>query len=127
LKALEKSCDDTSGVATIDSFTGELAVHTSDHICQIWSCSSASLRLREEFGLYANVRSLQTPHSRAAPQNIDLVLVRENIEGLGVGDLEMLWPSANTAKNPGFRTTYRTNTSSSLRAGFSSFRSPWVA
>ncbi len=47
---------------------------------------SANVRLREEFSLYANVRPAKTYlHSRRSYDNIDLILVRENTEGLYVG------------------------------------------
>ena len=47
---------------------------------------SANVRLREEFSLYANVRPAKTyMHNRRAYDNIDLILVRENTEGLYVG------------------------------------------
>jgi len=46
---------------------------------------SATVRLREEFHLYANVRPSRTLVPGGRYENIDLVLVRENIEGLYVG------------------------------------------
>ena len=46
---------------------------------------SANVRLREEFGLYANVRPVRTLIPGQRYENIDLVLVRENLEGLYVG------------------------------------------
>jgi len=47
---------------------------------------SANVRLREEFSLYANVRPAKTyMHNRRSYDNIDLILVRENTEGLYVG------------------------------------------
>ncbi len=47
---------------------------------------SANVRLREEFKLYANIRpAVSYLHSRRAYDNIDIVLVRENTEGLYVG------------------------------------------
>src|SRR5580704_18347457 len=46
---------------------------------------SANVRLREEFGLYANVRPVRTIIPGQRYENIDLVLVRENLEGLYVG------------------------------------------
>ena len=46
---------------------------------------SSSVRLREEFSLYANVRPARTLVPEGRYENIDLVLVRENIEGLYVG------------------------------------------
>jgi isocitrate dehydrogenase (NAD+) len=46
---------------------------------------SVNVRLREEFGLYANVRPVRTIIPGQRYENIDLVLVRENLEGLYVG------------------------------------------
>ena len=47
---------------------------------------SANVRLREEFKLYANIRpAVSYLHSRRAYDKIDIVLVRENTEGLYVG------------------------------------------
>jgi len=46
---------------------------------------SSHVRLREEFGLYANVRPARTMIPGGRFDNIDLVLVRENNEGLYVG------------------------------------------
>jgi len=46
---------------------------------------SVNVRLREEFKLYANVRPALTLIPGGRFDNIDLVLVRENLEGLYVG------------------------------------------
>ncbi|HLI19876.1 MAG TPA: isocitrate/isopropylmalate family dehydrogenase [Stellaceae bacterium] len=46
---------------------------------------SVNVRLREEFGLYANVRPVRTVLPGGRYENIDLVLIRENLEGLYVG------------------------------------------
>ncbi len=45
---------------------------------------SVNVRLREEFELYANVRPALTMMPGGRYENIDLVLIRENIEGLYV-------------------------------------------
>ena len=45
---------------------------------------SVNVRLREEFGLYANVRPARTIVPGQRYENIDIVLIRENIEGLYV-------------------------------------------
>jgi isocitrate dehydrogenase (NAD+) len=45
---------------------------------------SVNVRLREEFGLYANVRPVRTMIPGGRYDDIDIVLVRENIEGLYV-------------------------------------------
>jgi isocitrate dehydrogenase (NAD+) len=46
---------------------------------------SVNVRLREEFGLYANLRPAKTMMPGGRYEDIDLVLVRENLEGLDVG------------------------------------------
>jgi isocitrate dehydrogenase (NAD+) len=46
---------------------------------------SSNVRLREEFHLYANVRPARTLMPGGRYEDIDLVLVRENTEGLYVG------------------------------------------
>ena len=43
---------------------------------------SVNVRLREEFGLYANLRPVRTLLPGGRYEDIDLVLVRENLEGL---------------------------------------------
>ena len=45
---------------------------------------SVNVRLREEFGLYANVRPVRTMVPGGRYDHIDLVLIRENLEGLYV-------------------------------------------
>jgi isocitrate dehydrogenase (NAD+) len=45
---------------------------------------SVNVRMREEFGLYANVRPVRTMIPGGRYEEIDIVLVRENIEGLYV-------------------------------------------
>ena len=45
---------------------------------------SVNVRLREEFGLYANLRPVRTMVAGGRYENIDIVLVRENLEGLYV-------------------------------------------
>ncbi len=46
---------------------------------------SSNVRLREEFKLFANVRPVRTLIPGGRYDNIDLVLVRENLEGLYMG------------------------------------------
>lgn len=46
---------------------------------------SANVRLREEFKLYANVRPAMTYFEGGRYSDIDLVMIRENTEGLYVG------------------------------------------
>lgn len=45
---------------------------------------SVNVRLREEFGFYANLRPVKTLVRGGRYEDIDLVLIRENIEGLYV-------------------------------------------
>ena len=45
---------------------------------------SVNVRMREEFGLYANVRPARTIIPGQRYENIDIVLIRENLEGLYV-------------------------------------------
>src|SRR5690242_12101397 len=45
---------------------------------------SVNVRLREEFGLYANVRPASTIVPGGRYEDVDLVLIRENLEGLYV-------------------------------------------
>ena len=45
---------------------------------------SVNVRLREEFGLYANLRPARTLVPGGRYEDIDIVLVRENLEGLYV-------------------------------------------
>ena len=59
---------------------------------------SANVRLREEFNLYANVRpAISFIHDRRSTDKIDLVLIRENTEGLYVG-VEHFIPIDNDPK-----------------------------
>ncbi len=46
---------------------------------------SSNVRLREEFQLYANLRPARTIAPKGRFENIDLVVVRENLEGLYIG------------------------------------------
>jgi len=46
---------------------------------------SSNVRLREEFNLFANLRPARTLVPGGRFENIDLILVRENLEGLYVG------------------------------------------
>src|SRR4030095_12480274 len=46
---------------------------------------SSNVRLREEFKLYANLRPARTIVPGSRFDNIDLVVVRENLEGLYIG------------------------------------------
>jgi len=46
---------------------------------------SSNVRLREEFKLYANLRPVKTLIPGGRYENVDLVVVRENVEGLYLG------------------------------------------
>jgi isocitrate dehydrogenase (NAD+) len=46
---------------------------------------SSNVRLREEFKLYANLRPARTLIAGGRFENVDLVVVRENLEGLYIG------------------------------------------
>src|ERR1700726_4586298 len=46
---------------------------------------SSNVRLREEFKLYANLRPVKTLMPAGPYENVDLVVVRENVEGLYLG------------------------------------------
>ena len=46
---------------------------------------SVNVRMREEFGLYANVRPVRSIIPGQRYEDVDLVLIRENLEGLYVG------------------------------------------
>src|SRR5882672_11911167 len=46
---------------------------------------SSNVRLREEFKLYANLRPVRTLIPGGRYENVDLVVVRENVEGLYLG------------------------------------------
>jgi isocitrate dehydrogenase (NAD+) len=87
-----------AGMAGIEKFGDPLPAETLDSIRRTklalkaplttpigGGFRSANVRLREEFGLYANVRPVRTLIPGQRYENIDLVLVRENLEGLYVG------------------------------------------
>jgi isocitrate dehydrogenase (NAD+) len=87
-----------AGMAGIENFGDPLPAETLDSIRRTklalkaplttpigGGFRSANVRLREEFGLYANVRPVRTLIPGLRYENIDLVLVRENLEGLYVG------------------------------------------
>ncbi len=57
---------------------------------------SVNVRLREEFGLYANLRPVRTLVPGGRYEDIDIVLVRENIEGLYVAWEHYLGGDAGT-------------------------------
>jgi isocitrate dehydrogenase (NAD+) len=87
-----------AGMAGIEKFGDPLPAETLDSIRRTklalkaplttpigGGFRSANVRLREEFGLYANVRPVRTLIPGQRYENIDLVLIRENLEGLYVG------------------------------------------
>jgi len=81
-----KACGDPLPPATLDSIRktrlalkGPLATPVGGGF------RSSNVRLREEFRLYANLRPARTLIPGGRYEKIDLVLVRENLEGLYVG------------------------------------------
>jgi isocitrate dehydrogenase (NAD+) len=81
-----KACGDPLPPATLDSIRktrlalkGPLATPVGGGF------RSSNVRLREEFQLYANLRPARTLVPGGRYEKIDLVLVRENLEGLYVG------------------------------------------
>jgi isocitrate dehydrogenase (NAD+) len=87
-----------AGMAGVEAFGDPLPPPTLDSIRQTrlalkgplttpvgGGYRSSNVRLREEFHLYANVRPALTLVPGGRYEDIDLVLVRENLEGLYVG------------------------------------------
>ncbi len=81
-----KDCGDPLPPATLDSIrkTG-LALKGPLETPVGGGYRSSNVRLREEFHLYANVRPALTLMPGGRYENIDLVTIRENTEGLYVG------------------------------------------
>ena len=81
-----KACGDALPAATLDSIRRtRLALKGPLTTPVGGGFRSVNVRLREEFGLYANVRPARTIIPGQRYDKIDLVLVRENLEGLYVG------------------------------------------
>jgi isocitrate dehydrogenase (NAD+) len=86
-----------AGMAGLETFGDPLPQTTLDSIRRtrlalkgplttpVGGYRSSNVRLREEFHLYANVRPARTMVPGGRYEDIDLVLVRENMEGLYVG------------------------------------------
>ena len=91
---------------------------------------SVNVRLREEFGLYANLRPARTLVPGGRYEDIDIVLVRENLEGLYVA-WNITSPSATIrtrSRSPRASTRARAaaspNSPSTTPSGTSARRSP---
>jgi isocitrate dehydrogenase (NAD+) len=81
-----KECDDPLPRRTLDSIhRTKLALKGPLETPIGGGYRSSNVRLREEFQLYANVRPAKTLIPGGRYEDIDLVLVRENLEGLYVG------------------------------------------
>jgi isocitrate dehydrogenase (NAD+) len=88
----------TAGMAAVEKFGDPLPPETLESIRRTklalkgplttpvgGGFRSVNVRLREQFELYANVRPVRTLVPGQRYDNIDLVLIRENLEGLYVG------------------------------------------
>jgi isocitrate dehydrogenase (NAD+) len=81
-----KACNDSLPPATLDSIRRtRLALKGPLETPSGGGYRSSNVRLREEFKLYANLRPARTLIPGGRYDNIDLVVVRENIEGLYMG------------------------------------------
>ncbi|MBI5792934.1 MAG: NAD-dependent isocitrate dehydrogenase [Rhodocyclales bacterium] len=81
-----KACGDPLPAACIDSIRGtRLALKGPLETPSGGGYRSSNVRLREEFKLYANLRPAKTIVPGGRFENIDLILCRENIEGLYMG------------------------------------------
>ncbi len=81
-----KACDNPLPTATLDSIRRtRLALKGPLETPSGGGYRSSNVRLREEFKLYANLRPARTIVPGGRFENIDLVVVRENNEGLYMG------------------------------------------
>jgi isocitrate dehydrogenase (NAD+) len=81
-----KSAGDPLPAATLDSIRRtRLALKGPLETPSGGGYRSSNVRLREAFQLYANLRPAQTLIPGGRYDNIDLVIVRENLEGLYIG------------------------------------------
>ena len=81
-----KACDNPLPTATLDSIRcTRLALKGPLETPSGGGYRSSNVRLREEFKLYANLRPARTIVPGGRFENIDLVVVRENNEGLYMG------------------------------------------
>ncbi len=81
-----KSAGDPLPAATLDSIRRtRLALKGPLETPSGGGYRSSNVRLREEFQLYANLRPARTLIPGGRYDNVDLVIVRENLEGLYIG------------------------------------------
>jgi isocitrate dehydrogenase (NAD+) len=81
-----QACGDPLPAATLDSIRRtRLALKGPLETPSGSGYRSSNVRLREEFQLYANLRPARTIIPGGRFDNIDLVVVRENLEGLYIG------------------------------------------
>jgi isocitrate dehydrogenase (NAD+) len=84
--AAETACGDPLPQATIDSVRKTKLALKGPLTTPVGSgFRSINVRLREEFQLFANVRPARSFLIGGRFENVDLVLIRENLEGLYVG------------------------------------------
>jgi isocitrate dehydrogenase (NAD+) len=76
---------------------------------------SVNVRLRESFGLYANLRPARTMLAGGRFEDIDIVLVRENLEGLYVAFERTLLSCAGGIISSATRATSASRRSSAAR------------
>src|ERR1700682_1350674 len=81
-----KAAQDPLPAATLESIRGtRLARKGPRETPSGGGYRSSNVRLREEFKLYANLRPARTLIPGGRFDNVDLIVVRENLEGLYVG------------------------------------------
>ncbi len=96
--AAEDACGDPLPQATLDSIRRTKLALKGPLTTPVGSgFRSINVRLREEFELFANVRPARSFLLGGRFENVDLVLIRENLEGLYVG-VEHYIPIADDPK-----------------------------
>ena len=96
--AAEEACGDPLPQATLDSVRRTKLALKGPLTTPVGSgFRSINVRLREEFELFANVRPARSFLLGGRFENVDLVLIRENLEGLYVG-VEHYIPIADDPK-----------------------------
>jgi len=96
--AAEDACGDPLPKATLDSIRRTKLALKGPLTTPVGSgFRSINVRLREEFELFANVRPARSFLLGGRFENVDLVLIRENLEGLYVG-VEHYIPIADDPK-----------------------------
>jgi isocitrate dehydrogenase (NAD+) len=96
--AAEKACGDPLPQTTLDSIRNTKLALKGPLTTPVGSgFRSINVRLREEFELFANVRPARSFLLGGRFENVDLVLIRENLEGLYVG-VEHYIPIADDPK-----------------------------